>query len=257
MIVTPIKAELVEAGKQTLEQLLDKSIDSVADGSVLAVTSKVVSLCENRLVKAGEHQKVALVKEEADYYLPKTISKYDYMFTIAHKTLIANSGIDESNTGGGFLLWPKNPQRSANQIREYLQKRFGLEKVGVIITDSSVYPMRWGTVVIPIAHSGFLAKTDYRGRPDLFDRPFKVSTSSIAGGLAAAAGVVMGEGTEQTPFALITDLAFVKFQSRNPTKPELEEFYISHLKDDLFAPFLQNVKWQRGGGRRKPNSLAS
>lgn len=252
MIVTPIKTELVKAGKITIKQLLDKTIGSMEDGSVLAVTSKIVSLCENRLHSVSEQEKNDLIKQEADYYLPKSISKYDYMFTIARKTLIANSGIDESNVGGGYLLWPKDPQKSANQIREYLKTRFDLKKVGVIITDSSVYPMRWGTVVIPIAHSGFLAKEDYRGKPDLFGRPFKVSTSSIAGGLAASAGVVMGEGTEQTPLAIISDLPFVKFQDRNPTAKELDEFYIPLLKDDLFAPFLQAVEWKQGGRSKSP-----
>jgi F420-0:gamma-glutamyl ligase len=251
MIVTSVKSPLVEAGKLTIEQLLDKSLGSLTEGSVLAVTSKVVSLCENRIVDATEDEKIDLVKQEADYYLTKTISKYNYMFTIARKTLIANSGIDESNVGGGFLLWPDDPQKSANKIRDYLVKRFSLKKVGVIITDSSVYPMRWGTVVIPIGHSGFLAKTDYRGKPDLFGRPFKVSTASVAGGLSAAAGVVMGEGTERTPFAVITEIPFVKFQDRNPTDEEIDEFYIPLLKDDLFAPFLQKQDWKPGGRHTK------
>lgn len=247
MIVAPIKTCIVEAGKISMVQLLDESLESLEEGCALAVTSKIVSLCENRVVAGTEDDKIDLVKQEADYYLSRTISKYNYTFTIARKTLIANSGIDESNVDGDFLLWPENPQKSANQIREYLKKRFGLKKIGVVITDSSVYPMRWGTVVIPIAHSGFLAKEDYRGKPDLFGRPFKVSTSSIAGGLSAAAGVVMGEGTEQTPLAVISDIPFVRFQDRNPTEKELDEFYIPLLKDDLFAPFLQAVKWNRGG----------
>lgn len=246
MLVVPVKTQLVEAGKISLEQLFDESLGSLGENSVLAVTSKIISLCENRVIKGSEKDKLKLVKQEADYYLSKTISQYNYMFTISQRTLIANSGIDESNVGGGLLLWPKNVRESANSIRNYLKRRFGLKKVGVIITDSSVYPMRWGTVVIPIAHSGFAAKEDYRGKPDLFGRPFKVSTSSIAGGLAAAAGVVMGEGTEQTPIAVISDVPFVKFQDRNPTKKELDEFYIPLLKDDLFAPFLQAVKWRKG-----------
>lgn len=246
MNIAPIKTVKVMPGRQSLVELLDASIKSLAESSIVVVTSKIVSLCENRVVPFDQTDKEALIKQEADYILPSSFSQYEYVFTINHKTLIANSGIDESNSGGNYVLWPKNPQRSANEIRQYLAKRFDLKHVGVIITDSSVYPLRWGTVVIPIAHSGFLAKKDYRGQPDLFGRPFKVSTSSIAGGLAAA-GVVMGEGTEQTPIAVITDVPFVKFQDRNPTKKELAEFYIPLLKDDLFAPFLNSVKWQKGG----------
>ncbi len=161
--------------------------------------------------------------------------------------MISASGIDESNGDDNYILWPEDPQRSANEIRHYLSERFGLKKVGVMITDSSVYPLRYGTLVIPIAHSGFVASNDYRGQPDLFDRPFEVSISSLAGGLAAAAGVVMGEGTEQTPIAVIEDLPFIEFQDRDPTQKELDDFYIPILKDDLFAPFLGSVKWQKGG----------
>lgn len=254
MIVSPIKTKRVTAGKQTIYRLLDESIKDLKENSVVAVTSKVISLCENRIVPLEDIDKQELVRQEADHYLSKSFSQYDYAFTITKKTLIANSGIDESNTGGGYLLWPLDPQESANKIRQYLVERFDLKNVGVIITDSSVYPMRWGTVVIPIAHSGFLAKHDYRGQPDLFGRPFKVSTSSIASGLAAAAGAVMGEGTEQTPIATIEDLPFVQFQGRNPTKVELDNFYIPMLKDDLFAPFLKAVKWQKGGGGFKTES---
>ena len=247
MIVTPIKTDRVEAGKISLKKLLDESLLSFNEGSILGITSKVVSLCENRVVPIGSIDKEELVKQEADLFLPKSFSPYNYAFTIVKKTLIANSGIDESNVGGGYVLWPKDPQKTANEIRQYLVKRFALRQVGVLITDSSAYPMRYGTVVIPIAHSGFLAKHDYRGKPDLFGRPFKVSVSSVAGGIAAAAGVVMGEGTEQTPIAIITDVPFVQFQDRNPTKKELDSFYIPILKDDLFAPFLNSVKWRKGG----------
>jgi F420-0:gamma-glutamyl ligase len=56
----------------------------------------------------------------------------------------------------------------------------------------------------------------------------------------------MGEGTEQTPIAVISDVPFVKFQQHNPTKEELEFFYIKNKEEDLFAPFLNAVKWHLG-----------
>jgi len=55
----------------------------------------------------------------------------------------------------------------------------------------------------------------------------------------------MGEGTEQTPIVIMEDLPFVQFQDQNPTKTELENFYIAIAKDDLFAPFLNSVPWQK------------
>ncbi len=246
MIITPVKTRRIRPGQYSLEQFLDESIKKLADGSVVAITSKVVAICEGRVVPIGSVDKQKLVEQESDYFIPAELSKYEFSFTLLHNTLIPAAGIDESNGDGNYILWPKNPQNSANKIRLYLKDRFKLKRIGVLIVDSTAYPLRYGTVNIVIAHSGFLATNDYRGQPDLFGRPFKVSISSVAGGLAAAAGVVMGEGTEQTPIAIIKDVPFVKFQDRNPTKKELDSFYIPILKDDLFAPFLSKMPWQKG-----------
>jgi len=59
----------------------------------------------------------------------------------------------------------------------------------------------------------------------------------------------MGEGTEQTPFAVISDLPFVDFQDQDPTDKELKQFYLEHMEDDLFEPFLRQMGWQEGGHR--------
>lgn len=246
MIVTPVKTAKILPGKQTLEEFLDVSLKEINNGSILAFSSKVIAICENRVVPIGSIDKQKLVEQESDYFIPAELSKYEFSFTILHNTLIPIAGIDESNGDGNYILWPKDPQASANRIREYLKQKFGLNKLGVIIVDSTAYPLRYGTLNIVIGHSGFLAAHDYRGQPDLFGRPFKVSISSVAGGLAAAAGLVMGEGTEQTPIAIIEDVDLVEFQDRNPTKEELAHYYIPILKDDLFAPFLNNVNWQKG-----------
>ncbi len=245
MKVQAVKTNKILAGQQTLFELLDKFLPKINEGSVIAITSKVVSICEGRVVPIGNIDKEKLIEQEADYYLPGDIGKYGISFSITQNTLIPMAGIDESNGNGDYVLWPIDPQRSANQIHEYLVKRFGLKKVGVIITDSTAIPLRYGTFGIVLAHSGFVAANDYRGKLDLFGRQFKVSISSIAGGLAAAAVLVMGEGDEATPIAIMEDLPFVQFQDRNPTKKELDDFYISMVDEDLFAPFLNNMPWQK------------
>lgn len=246
MIVKAVRTNKILPGGPSIFEVLDKTVTKLKEGSVVAITSKIVSICEGRVVPIGSIDKEALIKSEADYYLPPGLSKYpDFQFTITKNTLIPNSGIDESNTNGNYLLWPKNPQKTANEIRAHLKQRFGLKKLGVVITDSTCMPLRWGTLGIPIAYSGFAPNNNYIGTKDLFGYEFKVSRSSVAGGLAAAAVVIMGEGTEQTPIAVIKDVPFVQFQTHDPTTKELELFYISMLKDGLFAPFLNAVRWQR------------
>lgn len=250
MIVTPLKTQRISAGRISLVALLDKAITSVKDRDVLAVTSKVVSLCENNVTPIDASSLDELVKQESDLYFSEGIGKNGHHFSIAKNTLISLTGIDESNGDGNYVLWPKDPQKSANGIREYLLKRFNLKEVGVIITDSTCHPMRRGTTGISIAHSGFLAIEDYIGKPDLFGRPFKVTTADVNGGLAAAAVLLMGEGSEQTPLCLLSDLPFVTFQRRNPTHDEIKNAYID-LQDDLFEPFINAVKWQKGDSGRR------
>jgi F420-0:gamma-glutamyl ligase len=63
--------------------------------------------------------------------------------------------------------------------------------------------------------------------------------------LAAAAVLVMGEGAESTPLALISGLPFVHFQERDPNPEELQNLHIDR-RDDLYAPLLNAVPWQAG-----------
>ncbi|MGH7156832.1 MAG: coenzyme F420-0:L-glutamate ligase [Candidatus Saccharimonadales bacterium] len=246
MIVRTVKTDKVLAGQKNIFEVLDEFLPELSERSVIVVTSKIVALCENRVVPIGAKDKEELVKEQSDYFLPATLSKYGHHFTIANNTLAAVAGIDESNGDGNYVLWPKDSQKSANQIREYLKNRLNLKDLGVIISDSTCMPMRWGAIGQPLAYSGFEATKNYIGQPDLFGKPFKVSRSGIALGLAAAAVVAMGEGIEQTPIAVISDVDFVNFQDRDPTEEELKNFYIADYKDDLFGPFLESVKWQKG-----------
>ncbi|HUD81627.1 MAG TPA: coenzyme F420-0:L-glutamate ligase [Patescibacteria group bacterium] len=245
MIVKAIKTDVIKAGVIDLDSLLDKAIGQLEDGCVVAITSKIVSLCENNVVPFGQQDKEKLVIQESDLYLPASLSKYQHHFTITDNTLIALAGIDESNGNGNYVLWPKDAQKTANQVRAYLKERFHLDRVGVIITDSTSQPLRRGSTGITLAHSGFSALNDYIGKPDLFGRPFTVSLADVADGLAAAAVLQMGEGRERTPIAILSDLPFVEFQNHDPKKSELKKMTIS-LADDLFGPFLSSVKWQKG-----------
>lgn len=247
MKVTGIKTELVRPGGPSIVEFLDKNLPDLKENSVLAITSKVAAICEGRVVPLAETNKNELAIAESDYYLPAYMSKFAFTFTITHNTLIPSAGIDESNADGNYVLWPKDPQKTATAVWHYLKERFGLKQVGVILTDSTARPLHYGTEGVGIAYCGFQPKNNYVGKPDLFGRPLEVSVANILDALASSAVLVMGEGTEQTPLALIEDVPFVNFQDNEPSKDELDAFFINHWEDDLFEPFLKNAGWQKGG----------
>lgn len=245
MNIVAIKTPKITIGSGDIYDVLDKSLSSIEEGSVVAVTSKIVSICEGNIILNTAIDKAELVLNESDLYLPATLSKYGHHFTITHNTLIAMAGVDESNGEGYYILWPRDAQKTANDIRKHLIEKHNLKNIGVIITDSTCQPLRRGTTGISLAHSGFKALRNYIGKPDLFGRPFGVTQANIAGGLAAAAVLAMGEGAEQTPLCVISDLESIDFDQADPSAEELAENMIS-VEEDLFAPFLTAVNWQQG-----------
>lgn len=246
MKITAIKTNKVVPGKENLFSFLDKHITEFSERSILAITSKVVSILEGRVFPVEGTDKQKLIEEEADFFLPPTDNKYGITLAIKNSILAPSAGIDESNGAGHYVLWPKDTQKSANEIREYLTKRFNIKMIGVIITDSKTTPLRWGTTGVAIAHSGFSALKNYIGTKDLFGRKLIVTKANIMDALAVAAVLVMGEGNEQTPIAIVKDVPFVKFLARNPTKKELDDLKIS-IDEDLYAPILKAAKWKKGG----------
>ncbi|MEK7060812.1 MAG: coenzyme F420-0:L-glutamate ligase [Patescibacteria group bacterium] len=250
MNIQLIQTEPITTDSGDITNILDKSLSSFEEKSILVVTSKIVSISEGRVVKIGSIDKDTLIQNEAEYYLPHTKSKYDVTLTINHNMLVCTAGIDESNGNGYYILWPKDPQASANKIREYVVKRFGLTNIGIIITDSRSSPLRWGTTGVALSHSGFFALNNYIGEPDIFGRTLTMTKANVADGLAMGAVTVMGEGKEQTPLAVITDVPFVQFQSRNPNKEEIKNLRID-IADDVYAPLLTMADWKKGGKKKK------
>ena len=116
----------------------------------------------------------------------------------------------------------------------------------MLITDSTIFPSRWGTLGVAIGYSGFSPIKNYIGENDIFGKEMKVSKSNIAGGLASAAVLIMGEGDEQTPIAIIEDVPFVDFQTADPSPEEVSGYYVSPLEDEPFVPFFNSVPWLPG-----------
>ena len=192
----------------------------VRAGDVVAVTQKIVSKAEGRLLRLADVQPGARAKALAaetnkdprvvELLLQESreILRARRDIIIAeHRTglILANAGIDRSNLSGGdefVLLLPENPDASAAAIREALAREFGIAP-GVIVTDSVGRPWRLGTVGLAIGSAGVPVVKDLRGTRDLYERELQVSETAPADSLAAAAVLVMGEAAEGTPAVLI------------------------------------------------------
>lgn len=230
---------------QNLFSILDSSLPKLQEKDIVVVTSKIVSICQGTVVKKTV-DKQALIRQEAEKYIEEpSISRFHVTLTIKEGILIANSGIDESNANGLFVLWPKKVCKVTQEIWKHLRKKHSLKQLGILITDSRLIPLRWGTLGIGLSWCGFEPLKDYIGQPDIFGRKLRVTKQNIIDGLAAAAGTVMGEGNEQTPIAVIRE-ASVKFQDRPPLQEEIASMRID-LKEDMYAPLIDSPKWKRGG----------
>jgi len=247
MTIKAVKTHKITQQDTDINSILDKYLPQLEENSIIVITSKIVALCEGNTLPSNSANKDELVAQEADLFLPKEENNYGVYITIKGNVLAATAGIDESNTNGLVVLWPKNPQESANKIREHLQNKYKLKHIGVLITDSKTTPLRWGVTGIGLSHSGFRAINDYVGTPDLFGREFKMTKVNVMDGLSAAAAVVMGETIEQTPLGIITDIPFVVFQEHNPTPQDLENLAIP-IDDDVYGVFLRSANWKKGKG---------
>lgn len=242
MLVTPIHTRIFNPG-ESLFQFITDHTSSLQEYSILAVTSKIVSLAEMQIIK--DQDKEQQIINESDWYIEASQHSYGVTLTIRDGILIANAGIDESNGNGSMILWPKNPFLTAQTLWKQLKDHYHIEHLGIILTDSRITPLRWGTIGVSIAYCGFEPLKNYIQTPDIFQRPLKMTKASHQDGLASSAVMVMGEGNEQTPLALISDVPFISFSSTPPTETERNQLIIER-EDDLFSSLLSSNLWKKG-----------
>jgi coenzyme F420-0:L-glutamate ligase/coenzyme F420-1:gamma-L-glutamate ligase len=222
---------------------------SLAHHDILVIAETVVATAQNRIRKLSlvevssraqelseryelEAPLAQLILDEADEVLggiPQVL------LTIKDNTLMANAGIDRSNAPAEHVvLLPSNPTKTAWQIKTELEATTGHE-LGVIIADSRTQPLRLGTVGLAVAVAGIEPIKDFRGQPDLFGRPLRITRSAIADNLASAAQILLGEANERVPLVVIRG-APVKF-SKKFFRPE--ELTISRHECMYMAIFEQ------------------
>jgi len=184
-----------------LAALIAEAVPDLRDGDILAVTSKIVSKAEGRVVtrsrdQAIEAETVRVVARRG----PTTIAQ------TRHGLVLAAAGVDESNTAPGtVVLLPEDPDESARRLRKALHQRTG-RSVGVLVTDTMGRPWRAGQTDNAIGAAGVAPVRDHRGEPDTFGNILEVTVAAVADEIASAADLVKGKA-RQVPAALVRGLA--------------------------------------------------
>ncbi|MGY8992703.1 MAG: coenzyme F420-0:L-glutamate ligase [Rhodospirillales bacterium] len=197
---------------------------TLQDGDVVAVAQKVVSKAEDRfvdlsvIVPSKRALTLAAVVEKDPRLVEVILGESRRIVRHSKGVLIvvqrlgmvmANAGVDASNVDGGdsrVLLLPQAPDKSAACLRSRLRDMCGVD-VGVVITDSPGRAWRRGSVNIAIGVAGLAALVDRRGQGDLFGRPLRSSQIGHADQIAAAAGLIQGQGDEGLPVVVVRGLA--------------------------------------------------
>jgi len=240
----------------------------VKNGDIIAITSKVVSLSERNIVSLASVKPTVLARrlgrrfdmlpEFAQVVLNESDAIYGgvpgVLLTLKNGDAISNSGVDRKNAPGDSVIpWPVNPQRSAETIQRTVNRKLA-RRIGVVIVDSRVTPLRQGTIGLAIACSGFQPVRDSRGIKDLYGRKAQITLQALADGIAAAAQLLMGETRETIPFVLVRG-APVQLGSRkgsdSMTLPVKDCLYMSQMPRPRFFPrrnrpfstLISNLGW--------------
>lgn len=232
MNVKAFRTKLFKEG-DNLIGFITSEIKKIPDNSILVVTSKIVALSEGRVVIVkSEKEREDIIKSESQFAMK---TKYTWL-TIKDGMVLASAGVDESNANGKIILLPKDSFKSANELRTRLMKYYKVKNLGIILSDSRLLPLRAGVVGIALGYAGFKGVRNYIGKPDLFGRLLKMSRTDVADSLATSAVLIMGEGSERQPLALIND-APVEFVDKINKK----ELAIDP-KEDVYQPLFEKIK---------------
>jgi|TARA_B100001750_G_scaffold97888_1_gene77490 coenzyme F420-0:L-glutamate ligase/coenzyme F420-1:gamma-L-glutamate ligase len=217
----------------------------IQKNDIVVIAQKIISKSEGRLIDlqtvfASDQAKEIAKQASKDARLVELIIQesneiiriQNGVIIVEHNLghILANAGIDQSNIENGdghVLLLPKNPSKSADQIRRDLELSLGV-KVGVIITDSMGRAWRLGTTGHAIGSSGVKTIIDLRGKSkDLFGRELKTTVIGFADQIASAAALVTGESNEGKPVAIVRGIDM-------PSDSDNVNDLIRPKKEDLF-----------------------
>ncbi len=212
-------------------QALQENHITLENNDILVVTQKIISKAENQIVildLIGPSEEALLLSEETDKnpalcqviidQSSDILRKRPGLIISEHRIgfVCANSGVDHSNldqaVGDRVLCLPEDPDRSAENIRLFLEEKSG-NSIGVLIIDSHGRAWRLGTVGISIGTSMVPELVNKIGDRDLFGRELRATVIGAADQLAAAAALVMGEADEGIPLVHVRGFPYPLQQS--------------------------------------------
>ncbi|MEM0442795.1 MAG: coenzyme F420-0:L-glutamate ligase [Candidatus Caldarchaeum sp.] len=245
--IIPVKGiPVVEEGHSVGEAILGalkRSGERLVDGDVVVVAHSIISRSEGCRVKLSEVKPSELAVKIAER-MGKDPRHVEIVLRNSRKVvrmgggvivcetehgfICANAGVDASNSGGPeyVITLPKDPDKSAERIRKEI-KRLADVDVAVVVSDTFGRPFRKGAVNVAIGCSGINPLRDRRGEKDLFGRTLVSKVIAIADELASAAELVMGEGDEGVPAAVIRGYAYdrTSVPARAVVRDEAEDLF--------------------------------
>jgi coenzyme F420-0:L-glutamate ligase/coenzyme F420-1:gamma-L-glutamate ligase len=228
----------IRPGDNVAQLIFEKAKEediTLADGDLVVISQKIVSKANGLLVdtsgiKPRQKAKTLAKQTKKDPRLIELILRDStavlradtQAFVVRRKDglVCLNAGVDKSNIEGRFIYsrLPPNSDVAADEILTRLERLSG-KQLAVIIADTYSRPLRVGQVEFAIGVAGIEPIVDYRGLDDMFGYSLRYKYVAIADEAAAAAELVMGQGRERTPVAIIRGLERMKRSSdRNLSK---------------------------------------
>lgn len=180
------------------ETLISKAEENFIKLDDLVPSDEAIELAKQskkdpKLVEAIIQQSNEIVEVGPNFIITETV----------HGFVCANAGIDESNVGDGLATpMPKDADKSAAEIREFLENEFG-EEIAVIITDTQGRAFRFGAIGTAIGCSGISPIWKRVGEKDLYGRELETTEIATCDELSAAASLIMGQADEGLPVVII------------------------------------------------------
>jgi coenzyme F420-0:L-glutamate ligase/coenzyme F420-1:gamma-L-glutamate ligase len=210
LLVVPLAGMAEVRAGDDLARLLLEAVGraglELADGDVLAVTSKVVAKAEGRTVPLPDDPaaRERVLAETVAAETARVVARRGRLVIAETRTGLvgANALVDASNAGGDQLvLLPADPDASAARLRAAIEELDGHD-VAVVVTDTLGRPWRLGQTDVAVGLAGMGALEDWRGRADGDGRQLEVTEVAVADEVAAAADLVKGKAS-RVPAALL------------------------------------------------------